>query len=179
MEGQHLVWNNHCKWCCVGRKICSEICLYLDISNTVFEFFFLLADIEREKMVKFLIVARRYVGMGYQFIHTKEFNSKQGCITIHPIKFKTFVWGTINYNHPQGIDLMLAFFKFTRLKMCGFLVSSPSLSVWNPTIINLGFSGAVFTLSRHVKLVDAGTDNISHCFVQYATDSLTLYSIAL
>ena len=34
-------------------------------------------------------------------------------------------------------------------------------------------------LSRHVKLVDSGTDNISHCLVQYATGSLTFHSIVL
>ena len=55
--------------------------------STTDEFFFLLADIEREKRVKCLIVARCYVGFGYQSIHTKEFNSKQGCITIHPRQF--------------------------------------------------------------------------------------------
>ena len=71
---------------CCGN-IFSEICLYLDINKREFEFFFLLADIEREKRVKCLVVARCYVGLGYQFIHTKEFNSKQGCITIHPRKF--------------------------------------------------------------------------------------------
>ena len=46
-------------------------------------------------------------------------------------------------------------------------------------IINLGFSGAVFTLSRHVKLVDSGADNMSHCLVLYATGSLTFDLIAL
>ena len=48
-----------------------------------------------------------------------------------------------------------------------------------PTIINIGFSGAVFALSRHVKLVDSGTDYISHCLVLYATGSLTFDSIVL
>ena len=47
------------------------------------------------------------------------------------------------------------------------------LGVWKQTIINLGFSGAVFTLSRHVKLVDLRTDNISHWLVLYATGTLT------
>ena len=36
-----------------------------------FEFFILLADIEREKRLKCLVVARSYVGLSYQFIHTK------------------------------------------------------------------------------------------------------------
>ena len=61
--------------------------------------------------------------------------------------------------------------------MDGFLVSLPSLSVWNPTIINLGFFGADFTLSSHLNLVDSGTVNISHCLVLYATGSLTFDSI--
>ena len=63
--------------------------------------------------------------------------------------------------------------------MDGFLVWSLSLAVWNASIINHGFSGAVFTLSLHVKLVDSGTDNISHCLVLDATGSLTFDSIVL
>ena len=47
---------------CVGGNIFSKICLYLDINNRGFEFFFLLADIEREKWVKWLVVARCYGG---------------------------------------------------------------------------------------------------------------------
>ena len=78
---------NQCICFCVGGNIFSEICIYLDINNRRFEFFFLLADIEREKLVKCLIVVRCYVGLGYQIIHTKEFNSKQGCITTNPRKF--------------------------------------------------------------------------------------------
>ena len=60
---------------------------FIWISTTEDFDFFLLADIEREKRVKCLVVARCYVGLGYQFIHTKKFNSKQDCITIHPRKF--------------------------------------------------------------------------------------------
>ena len=33
--------------------------------------------------------------------------------------------------------------------------------------------------SRHVKLVDLGTDNISHCLVLHATGSLTFDSMVL
>ena len=77
-----LYWREH-----FSEEHFSEICLYLDINNRGFESFFLLADIESEKRVKCLIVARCYVGLVYQFIDTKEFNSKQGCITIHPRKF--------------------------------------------------------------------------------------------
>ena len=87
LEWEHLLWNNQCKCTYVGRNIFSEIYFYLDIYNREFEILFLLADIEREKWVKYLIVARSYVGLGYKFIHTKEFNSKQGCTTIHPRKF--------------------------------------------------------------------------------------------
>ena len=87
LESQHLVWNNQCKCSCVGGNIFSEICFYLDINNRGFEFLFLLADMECEKWVKSYIIAKFYVGLGYQFIHTKEFNFKQGCITIHPRKF--------------------------------------------------------------------------------------------
>ena len=50
------------------QKHSREICLYLDINNRGFEFFFLLADIERKKRVKCLIVAKCYIGLGYQFI---------------------------------------------------------------------------------------------------------------
>ena len=64
-----------------------KFAFYLDINNRGFEFFFLLADIEREKRVKCLVVARYYVGLGYQIIHTKELNSRQGGNTIHPRKF--------------------------------------------------------------------------------------------
>ena len=61
------------------------------------------------KRVKCLVVARCYVELGRQFIHTKEFNSKQGCITIHP---RTFLVGeTTNYNQLWGIDLSLALHK--------------------------------------------------------------------
>ena len=44
---------------------------------------------------------------------------------------------------------------------------------------NLGFSGAVFALSRHVKLVYSGTDNIPYCLVLYATGTLTFDSIVM
>ena len=56
---------------------------------------------------------------------------------------------------------------------------SLAVAVRKPTIRNLGFSGAVFTLSRHVKLVDYGTDNISHCLALYGTGSLAFDSIVL
>ena len=46
-------------------------------------------------------------------------------------------------------------------------------------MINLVFSGAVFTLSRRVKLVDSETDNLSHCLVLYATGSLAFDLIVL
>ena len=94
--------NNQCNCYCVGGTFFSEICLDLDINNRGFEFFFLLADIERQKRVKCLIVARCYVGLGYQFINTKEFNSKQGCITIHS---RTFLVGErqIIINHGVSI----------------------------------------------------------------------------
>ena len=55
-------------------------------------------------------VSCSYVGLGYIFIHTKEFNSKQGCITINPRKFLVG-WGTTNYNQLRGIDLNLALHK--------------------------------------------------------------------
>ena len=42
------------------------------MDNRGFEFFFLLADIERQKRVKCLLVARCYVGLGYQFIQPKN-----------------------------------------------------------------------------------------------------------
>ena len=56
------------------------------MNNIGFEFFFF-ADIEREKWVKCHVIAMCYVGFGYQVIHTKVFNFKQGCITIDPRKF--------------------------------------------------------------------------------------------
>ena len=95
LEWQHLAWNYQCKCSCVGGNIFYEICLYLDINNRGFEFFFLLADIECEKWEKCLIIARCYVRLSYQFIHTKEFNSKQGCITIHPRQFLVGEWQII------------------------------------------------------------------------------------
>ena len=73
------------------------------------KFFFLLANIEYEKRVKCLIIAKCYVGLGYQFIHTKEFNFKQGCLTINPRQFHG--WRTTNYNQLRGIDLSLALHK--------------------------------------------------------------------
>ena len=69
------------------REIFCEICFYLDINNRGFEFFILLADIKREKRVKCFIITRCYVALGYQFIHIKAFNTKQGGITIHPRQF--------------------------------------------------------------------------------------------
>ena len=81
------ITSNQCKSSCAGGNNFSEICFHFDINNRGFEFFILLADIEGKKRIKSLIFARCYVGLGYHFIHTKEFNSKQGCITLHPRKF--------------------------------------------------------------------------------------------
>ena len=90
LEWQHLVWNKQYKCSSVGGNIFSQICYYLDISNEAFELLFLLADVEREKRVKCVIVARCDGGLSYQFIRIKKFNSKQGCITIHPYNLENF-----------------------------------------------------------------------------------------
>ena len=141
LEWLHLVWNNQCKCSCVGRNIFSEICLYLDINNRWFEFFFLLGDIECEKWVKCLIIARSYVRFGYQFIHTKAFNSKQSCITIHPRQFlvgeritrkhsrKIVPDGTEDTSSSNNVFLFVSSFCYQHFYNCNIIILYLCLSI--------------------------------------------------
>ena len=104
-------------------------------------------------------------------------NKAASSYTLEPFGLRT-----TNYNQPLGIDLSLALHKhfldsYDRMRKVFSLIAIFSCLECNNN--KSRFLRSCLTLSRHVKLVDSGTDNISYCLVLYATGSLTFDSIVL